>query len=48
MKDSIVGIVYGLIVVAAIAFTVWWWQYKYHDCLHVGHTKLYCLMDFTS
>ncbi len=29
-----------------IAASVWWSIYKYHDCLRVGHSKTYCILDF--
>lgn len=33
-----------LLIVAVLAFAVWWQIYRWNDCRAVGHTKLYCIM----
>lgn len=39
----------GMILIAAIIIgSCWWINYKYHDCIKVGHTKTYCLVDIFS
>ena len=35
-----------LISIGLIGLGIWWGFYKYHDCIKVGHTKLYCIMSF--
>jgi len=33
----------ALLICVVLSSAVWWKVYKYRDCLHVGHTKLYCI-----
>lgn len=35
-----------VIFVSIMALAVWWQVYKFHDCKNVGHSTLYCVMDF--
>ena len=34
-----------LLFIPLIGLAIWWGKYKYHDCLKVGHTKTYCILD---
>jgi hypothetical protein len=34
-----------LLLVGVFAIDIWWARYKYQDCLRVGHTKTYCILD---
>jgi hypothetical protein len=35
---------YTMIFVALIGGGIWWKTYAYHDCKHVGHSTLYCIV----
>jgi len=45
MKNIYSGIGYVLILIIVISLAVWWGKYKYNDCLKVGHSKTYCILD---
>jgi hypothetical protein len=40
---SKLAIVLGILLLIYTAF--WWAAYKYRDCLKVGHSKTYCVLD---
>ena len=42
-KAGVVG--YALFLAACLTFGGWAWIYSYHDCMKVGHTKLYCILN---
>jgi len=31
------------VLVVLLSAGIWWESFKYHDCLNVGHSKLYCM-----
>ena len=33
-----------LFFVILFALAGWWQVFRWHDCRHVGHSKLYCIM----
>jgi nitrogen fixation-related uncharacterized protein len=35
-----------LFVLAVAGLTIWWQVYKFGDCKNVGHSTLYCVIDF--
>lgn len=35
----------GLALAVLLPLAVWWQIYRYHDCLKVGHTKRYCVLE---
>jgi hypothetical protein len=35
-----------LLIVGIFGLAIWWQVYKFHDCKKVGHSTLYCVMDF--
>jgi len=37
-----IGII--ILVIGSLYFSLWWMQYKYKDCMKVGHSHLYCVM----
>ena len=45
MISSTYKVLIVLLFIPLIALAIWWGQYKYHDCLKVGHTKTYCILD---
>jgi hypothetical protein len=47
-ENNVVFILQLIFAVVIFALTIWWGIYKYHDCLKVGHTKTYCIIDFAS
>lgn len=50
MKDpGLMGLLVSIVATAVvIVFMVWYSFYKYHDCLKVGHSRTYCVLDFGS
>jgi hypothetical protein len=34
-----------ILIAVSIGFGIWWKVYAYHDCLNVGHAKVYCTID---
>jgi len=48
-QEKMRGLILYLIICAiAIGVAIWWLPYKYHDCLKVGHSKAYCIMQLGS
>ena len=44
---SLVQFAVGVLVIGLMLALLFWWPvYKYHDCRRVGHSRLYCIMDF--
>jgi hypothetical protein len=39
-------ILYAMVLMGIIGLGLWWQVYKFHDCKNVGHSTLYCVMDF--
>ena len=35
----------SIIIILVIIFASWWLPYKYNDCIEVGHTKTYCIIQ---
>lgn len=34
-----------LVIITALALLISWDVYRYHECKHVGHSALYCVLD---
>lgn len=45
IKDFLLRFFCIAFIVGVLGFIIWWSFYKYRDCLHVGHTKTYCILD---
>ena len=48
MKDYRNGLGLFIVIIAIISsvyFGIWFIRFKYHDCLLVGHSKKYCILD---
>lgn len=39
-------VIAGLVIIGLVIGSFSWAIYKYYDCLKVGHTKIYCILDF--
>lgn len=39
------GLIAAILWVAVIMFMIWWIPFRYHDCLRVGHSKTYCILE---
>lgn len=48
VKDILAPVFAGLFLIGAIALSIWWTTYRFHDCRNVGHSLLYCIMDIGS
>ncbi len=35
-----------LLILVIFGLAIWWQVYKFGDCKKVGHSTLYCVMDF--
>ena len=45
MKEKNFYILFGIIIAVVIVFMIWYLPFKFNDCLKVGHSKLYCILD---
>jgi len=45
LEDLLIFIVSATLFFGTLGLSLWWVIYKYHDCIKVGHSTTYCVIN---